>query len=165
MQETCETRVRSLGGEDPLEEEMATHSSIPTWRIPCPTVHGVQRIGHDWVTEQIFRKLRRYYDATNYNSSSKLVLSFLLKKAFFLSVLFSRTLHSVGYIFPFLLCRLLLFFSQLFVRPNQATTLPSCISFSLGWYWSPPPVQCYKLPTIVLQELCLPDLILVTINS
>ena len=30
-----ETQVRSLGQEDPLEEEMATHSSILAWRIPC----------------------------------------------------------------------------------------------------------------------------------
>ena len=29
-----ETRVRFLGWEDPLEKEMATHSSILTWRIP-----------------------------------------------------------------------------------------------------------------------------------
>ena len=29
-----ETRVRSLGLEDPLEKGMATHSSIPAWRIP-----------------------------------------------------------------------------------------------------------------------------------
>ena len=29
-----ETWIRSLGGEDPLEKEMATHSSILTWRIP-----------------------------------------------------------------------------------------------------------------------------------
>ena len=29
-----ETWVRSLGREDPLEKEMATHSSIPAWRIP-----------------------------------------------------------------------------------------------------------------------------------
>ena len=29
-----ETRVQSLGGEDPLEEGMATHSSILAWRIP-----------------------------------------------------------------------------------------------------------------------------------
>ena len=29
-----ETRVRFLGREDPLEKEMATHSSIPAWRIP-----------------------------------------------------------------------------------------------------------------------------------
>ena len=34
MQETQETQVRSLGGEDPLEKEMATHTSILVWRIP-----------------------------------------------------------------------------------------------------------------------------------
>ena len=34
MQGPQETQVRSLGGEDPLEEEMATHSSILAWRIP-----------------------------------------------------------------------------------------------------------------------------------
>ena len=34
MQETQETRDRPLGGEDPLEEEMATHSSILAWKIP-----------------------------------------------------------------------------------------------------------------------------------
>ena len=31
---TRETRVQSLGWEDPLEKEMATHSSILAWRIP-----------------------------------------------------------------------------------------------------------------------------------
>ena len=34
MQDTEETGVRTLGEEDPLEEEMATHSSILAWRIP-----------------------------------------------------------------------------------------------------------------------------------
>ena len=34
MQEPQETWVRSLGQEDPLEEGMATHSSILAWRIP-----------------------------------------------------------------------------------------------------------------------------------
>ena len=34
MQETQELRVQSLGQEDPLEEEMATHSSILAWEIP-----------------------------------------------------------------------------------------------------------------------------------
>ena len=33
MQETQETQVQSLGLEDPLEKEMATHISIPAWRI------------------------------------------------------------------------------------------------------------------------------------
>ena len=34
MQETQEMQVRSLGQEDPLEEEMATHSSVLAWEIP-----------------------------------------------------------------------------------------------------------------------------------
>ena len=34
MQETQETWIPSLGREDPLEEEMATHSSILAWRTP-----------------------------------------------------------------------------------------------------------------------------------
>ena len=34
MQETQEMVVQSLGQENPLEEEMATHSSILAWRIP-----------------------------------------------------------------------------------------------------------------------------------
>ena len=34
MQEIQETRVWSLGQEDPLEEDTATHSSIPAWKIP-----------------------------------------------------------------------------------------------------------------------------------
>ena len=52
-----------------------------------------------------------------------------------------------------------LFFSQLFVRPPQITTLPSCISFSWGWFWSPPSVQCYVPLSIFLQALCLTDLV------
>ena len=36
-------RVRSLGQEDPLEEEMATHSKILAWRIPWTEEPGPQR--------------------------------------------------------------------------------------------------------------------------
>ena len=35
-----ETRVQPLGWEDPLEQEMATHSSIPAWRIPLTEEPG-----------------------------------------------------------------------------------------------------------------------------
>ena len=35
MQETQESRVWPLGREDPLEEGLATHSTIFAWRIPC----------------------------------------------------------------------------------------------------------------------------------
>ena len=40
MQETQEIQVRSLGWEDPLEEEMTTHSSILAWRIPWTEYPG-----------------------------------------------------------------------------------------------------------------------------
>ena len=62
---------------------------------------------------------------------SSISLHCSLKKAFYTSLLFFGTLHSVWYIFPFLLC-LLLLFSPLFIRPPQTTILPSCISLSLG---------------------------------
>ena len=51
-----ETGVRFLGREDPLEKEMATHSSILAWRIPWTEEHGrlqsivSQRVGHDRAT-------------------------------------------------------------------------------------------------------------------
>ena len=48
-----ETQVRSLGQEDPLEKEMATHSSSLAWKIPWMEEPGglqsmgSQRVGHD----------------------------------------------------------------------------------------------------------------------
>ena len=57
VQETQETWVRSLGHKDPLEEEMATHSSILDWRIPWAEEPGgvqsmdSQRVRLDWATE------------------------------------------------------------------------------------------------------------------
>ena len=37
-----ETQARSLGGEDPLEKGMATHSSIRAWEIPQRNLGGLQ---------------------------------------------------------------------------------------------------------------------------
>ena len=54
MQETQETQE---GWEDPLEENMATHTSILVWEIPWTEEPGVlqskgsQRIGHNWATK------------------------------------------------------------------------------------------------------------------
>ena len=48
-----ETQVQSLGWEDPLEKDMATHSSILVWRIPWTEEPGglqsmgLQRVGHN----------------------------------------------------------------------------------------------------------------------
>ena len=68
-----ETRVRSLGWEDPLEKEMATHSSILAWSIPWTEETGrlqstgLQRVGHNWATshsyfsKQLFQRIRIQY--------------------------------------------------------------------------------------------------------
>ena len=54
-----ETQVWSLGGEDPLEKEMATHSSILAWEIPWTEKPdrlqsvGLQRVEHNWATSQM----------------------------------------------------------------------------------------------------------------
>ena len=51
-----ETQVWSLGREDPLEKEMATHSSTLAWQIPWMEDRGrlqfigSQKVGHDWAT-------------------------------------------------------------------------------------------------------------------
>ena len=51
-----ETKAQPLGWEDPLEKEMATHSSILAWRIPWTEELGglqsmeLQRVRHDWAT-------------------------------------------------------------------------------------------------------------------
>ena len=54
MQEMQEKQFRFLGQEDPLEEEMATHSNILAWEIPRTEEPGelepmrLQRAGHNW---------------------------------------------------------------------------------------------------------------------
>ena len=61
MQET-EILVRSLGQEDPLEKEIATHSSIRVWKIPCrEEPGGIQSMGlqrsqtrlNNWTTANV----------------------------------------------------------------------------------------------------------------
>ena len=53
-----ETQVQSLGGKDPLEKEMATHSSILAWEIPLTAEPGrlqsigSQRVRHNLATKQ-----------------------------------------------------------------------------------------------------------------
>ena len=93
----------------------------------------------------------------NYTESLKLMqwylrtsISFNIdrwRRLSFLFLLFFEILYSDAYIFPFLLCFSLLFFSQLFVRPPQTAILLFLHFFSMvpiwGWSWSLSPVQCH----------------------
>ena len=62
-----ETRVRSLGQEDPLEKEMATHSSILAWEIiwreepgRLYSLWGCKKVRHDLLTKQQEHMARKY---------------------------------------------------------------------------------------------------------
>ena len=67
-----EPQVWSLGGEDSLEEEMVTHSSILAWRVPWTEEPGrlqsmgSQRVGLNWATERT-----QYTDYCSTNSSAR----------------------------------------------------------------------------------------------
>ena len=69
-----ETQDQSLGWEDPLQKEMATHSSILAWRIPWTEEPGrlqsmgLQRIGHNLVTKQQQQKQPFTYTQTHTQS-------------------------------------------------------------------------------------------------
>ena len=62
-EETQQMQVQSLGWEDPLEEEMATHASILAWKIPWTEESGklqpigFQRVRHDLATEKKKKKV------------------------------------------------------------------------------------------------------------
>ena len=88
---------------------------------------------------------------------SSMSLHWSLKKAFLslLAIIWNSAFRCLYLSFS----PLLLFFSQLFVRPPQTAILLFCISISWGWSWSLPPVQCHEPLSIVLQALCLSDLI------
>ena len=68
-----ETWVQSLGGEDPLQEEIATHSSILAWEIPwIEEPDGLQsmrsqRVVHDLVAKQ--QQVRIYFLLLNKKNS------------------------------------------------------------------------------------------------
>ena len=78
-----ETRVQSLGQEDLLEKEMATHSSILAWRIPWTEEPGglqstgSHRVGHDWVTWLYLLQIHRWHHP--YRENEEELRSLLLK--------------------------------------------------------------------------------------
>ena len=78
---------------------------------------------------------------------SSMSLHCFLGRLSYLSLLFFGTLHSDAYIFPFLLCFSLLFFSQLFVRPPHTAFLLLLHFFSMGMVLIP--VSCTMSRTSV----------------
>ena len=82
-----ETWVRSLGQEDPLEKEIATHSSTLAWKIPRTEEPGrlqsvgSQRVGHDWVNLLHFFQKSNQLETFNYSPSPFLPFPFSFQGA------------------------------------------------------------------------------------
>ena len=85
-----ETRVQSLGWEDLLEKEMATHSSIPAWRIPWMEEPDrlqsmeLQRVKHDRVTSLFFLLRNAENQREIHSVSLSLLPSFFLLSIFYI---------------------------------------------------------------------------------
>ena len=85
MKETQEMWVWSLGWEDLLEKEMATHSSILAWRILWTEKPsrlrsmGSQRVGHDWETFSFFLSLTSQFFASGGQSIGASVSASVLR--------------------------------------------------------------------------------------
>ena len=108
-----ETQVWFLGGEDPMEKGMATHSSIFAWRIPGTEKPselqpmGLQRVRHDWATSTHTHKEKTCSKCLG-NDGQKHHYSSNLR------------------------CYLLLFSHSVFVTPWTATCQAS-LSFTISW--------------------------------
>ena len=74
-----ETQVRSLGQEDPLEEEIATHSSILAWEIPwTEEPGGLQSMGSQRVRHNLETKQPSVSSKAEDNLSSKIIVSYII---------------------------------------------------------------------------------------
>ena len=93
MQKKQEMQVQSLDWEDPLEEEMATHSSILAWRIPWTEESGklqsmgLQRVGHDWACTHCMNCIKKQIELKNIS------LSWLCQSYFFSLVELLSSFH------------------------------------------------------------------------
>ena len=100
-----ETRVWSLGGEDPLEKEIATHSSILAWRTPWTEEPGglqsmgSRRVRHNWATNTqllygVFRSHKNILILT------LVMVGVIILKTIVWYIYFCHTMQLVGSWFP-----------------------------------------------------------------
>ena len=105
MQETEEMRVRFPGWEDPMEEKMATRSSILAWKIPWTEEPGglqsmgLQRLGHDWAHTRAltYAWIHRMYLSSPHSLDSILPVDYLGKYNWVWS---SLAIHIMKHLFP-----------------------------------------------------------------
>jgi len=119
-----ETWVRSLGWEDPLEKEMAIHSSTIAWKIPWTEEPGrlqsmgSQRVGHDWATSLLH--------VTSHSLISVELLEINIKRYLKIAHMFSSAMSCVS-----VTLLLLLLLNQV---DTQQTKMMGCWSLEEGGF-------------------------------
>ena len=89
-----ETQVQSLGWEDSLEKGMATDSSIVAWEIQWTEERGglqfmgLQRVGHDWITNTDKKQQQQQQQKANLNSG---LACFFQKRKYYIEPYNTRT--------------------------------------------------------------------------
>ena len=149
------TQVRSLGWEDPLGKEMATHSSIPAWEIPwtvepsrLPSM-GSQRVGPNWAQHSSTGGLNNwnwlFHSSRVWKSKITMLRGFIY--FFFDFFFFSWRLFTLQYCSGS--CHTLTRISHGFTcipHPNPPSHFP-LHSFPLGFPSAPGPSTCLMHPT------------------
>ena len=177
---TQETRVQSLGCEDPLEMEVATHSSILAWKVPWVEEPGglqsmgPQRVEHDWVTEHtLFRLEAIWITAKEQFLSVSFPHFHLLKtfkpmyllylKNFYLSfkeqvrLFFSCWVYSN--FLPCLFCSVTYF--SVYIMPSVYYYLPFLLVVYIHFFW----ILRFSRAKILFQKICSVPYIQHTINK
>ena len=122
-----ETWVRSLGWEDPLEKEMAIHSSILAWRIPWTEEPGglqstgSQRVRHDWATSLHLAPLGRLQVWYHFPSNHWFLWPTDIKVCLVGTVTIKDVLTTIKY----------LSFMTAMLSPNSNDSFLSCITSQL----------------------------------
>ena len=157
-----ETRVWSLGWEDPLQKEMATHSSILAWRIPwMEEPGGLQSMGsqwvrHNWVTSLSLwdikfirkKKLAKLKILPALKHTNNTVIAVMFCSSFFFSCAFIHL--SVGtYI------KRLYFLKHSFWTHSMSCTMTCFLSIKLCWFFQNAhrsiPFKCYTVLHLWIQ--------------
>ena len=163
-----ETSVRSLGLEDPWRRERLTttvfwprelHGLYSPWdHKESDTTEWLSLLSLCMKCSLGISDSLEEISSLSHSIVFLYFFALIIKEGFFTSPCYSLE-HGIQMGICFLFSFAFSFSSQLFVRLPQNTILPFCISFSWQWSWSLPPVQCHKPLSIVLQALCLSDLI------
>ena len=127
-----------MKSESEVAQACPTPSKPMDCSLPGSSVHGIcQARVLEGVAISFSGKRSLVFPEISSLSHSIVFLYFfalIAEKGFLIATCYSLDLHSDAYVFPFLLCFSLLFFSQLFVRPPQTAILLFCISFPWGLY-------------------------------